>query len=251
VSSTANNEFEIGIFAERYELLSDTFIEMGRVTSSLDRLIPRKSTIFEIGLGTGYFASTMAAFGHTVEGIQPHDEMLPRLREKHPDIHIVAEKSLEDFAFRRKYSIIVAHSAVFLFTKHEAAFGGSNEVIESIIFQCFIADSFVVFENLFKVIAALEQSGHLYINVQLNPLPSVEVGPVDDPLKFEMLDCKYLINQNLVVKHFKSTYRGVSIVVKDERYCLPFIEFVHRLSVFGVTVARSNDGLWIILSRTN
>lgn len=242
------NEFEIDVFAERYELLSDTFIDMPRVVDSIEQLLPKCATVFEIGLGTGYFASELIARGYRVEGIQPRDAMLPRLRMRGLPIIIRAEATLEEYVFDQSYQAIISHSSVFLFTKHTAAFGESGELRSELVFQSFIADGISAFSNLLKALGALSFGGKLYINVQRNPLRVVEVGPEDDMLRFEMSMCSYDFVRQRVTKHFRSTFRDKCILVEDVRYCLPYTEFTRHVNLFGVKVEVTSDGLWVVIS---
>jgi hypothetical protein len=95
-------EFHLSAFAKHYEKLSDTFIETRNASDSLKRLITPGDTIFEIGIGTGYFASHFCNDGYALCGIQPKDQMLVYLKNNHPDINVLAEKKLEDYRFERE-----------------------------------------------------------------------------------------------------------------------------------------------------
>jgi SAM-dependent methyltransferase len=113
------DEFEITGFAKYYDELSDTFIDIRKVAASLKQLIPVAAEIFEIGLGTGYFAGQFLKDGYTVCGIQPKDKLLDRLKRECSSAVIKKEDRLECYDFDKKYNVIVSHSSVFLFTRLE------------------------------------------------------------------------------------------------------------------------------------
>jgi len=243
------NEFQVSPFAEFYEPLSDSFIDMTRVTNSLKLHLLPGAEIFEIGLGTGYFASKFTADGYTVKGIQPRDEMLTILKRDHPEIEIVAESTLEDFYFTTKYDTIVSHSSVFLFTRHQSPFGENGEVLVSYIFQSFIKNRADAFRCLEKTLLALTPSGRMFINIQSNPLPMVIVSDGKDQVTFEMSNCRYFLDMGRVEKTFRLIHSGCTYQIDDTRYCETYSKFVDHISRIGFEAAVSEDEYWIILRR--
>lgn len=249
MESRTRNEFEIHPFVDYYEEISDTFVNIKDAARSLKQHIPPGSLIFELGLGTGYFAAQFLRDGYSVCGIQPPDDMLPKLKRSYPGVRIVAEAKLEDFRFPDRYDTIVSHGSVFLFTRHPTPFGPSGEVMESLVFQSFIKDESLVDENLAKTLEALRHGGKLFINIQSNPLPRVEVGPSEDRLVFEMTRCLYQLDLFKVEKTFKVTWRDRIYHVDDDRSCFPFSEFRGRLAGAGGRFRVTDDGLWMIIER--
>jgi SAM-dependent methyltransferase len=249
MESRARNEFEVNPFVVHYEEISDTFINIKDVARSLKQHIPPGSLIFELGLGTGYFAAQFLGDGYSVCGIQPPDEMLPKLKRSYPGVRIVAEARLEDFHFPDRYDTIVSHSSVFLFTRHPLPFGPSGEVVESLVLQSFIKDESLVDENLAKILQALRPGGKLFVNIQSNPLPRVEVGPPEDRLVFEMTRCLYHLDLYRVEKNFRVTWRDHIYHVDDDRSCFPFSEFRNRLVQAGGRFRVTDDWLWVIIER--
>jgi SAM-dependent methyltransferase len=243
------NEFQITPFAEFYEAITDSFIDVGGAAASLKRYLPRGAELFEIGLGTGYFASMFTADGYIVKGIQPQDELLPILKRKHEDIGIVAECKLEDYKFLELHETIVSHSSVFLFTRHEIAFGRHGEVLTTYIFQSFITEREEVVRCLEKTLRALTPGGRLFINIQTNPPPFATINCADHQLIFQMTRCAYFLELGLVEKTFRFTYQGHSYHVNDHRFCETYAEFAEQVSRLGFKAAVSEDRYWIIVSR--
>jgi SAM-dependent methyltransferase len=245
--ANVTTEFHISPFAEFYEQLSDSFIDIRRAAESLKGYLPRGSELFELGLGTGYFASMFTGDGYTIKGIQPRDEMLPILKLKCPDVKVVAECTLEDYYFTEKHETIVSHSSVFLFTRHETAFGRHGETCISYIFQSFIKGRGQVVDSLGKSLRALAPGGRLFINIQDNPLPFVAIGDGEERLTFEMLRCNYSLELGQVEKTFRLTYRGRTHLVNDNRYCEKYSDFTHHVSDLGFQASISGDRQWVIL----
>lgn len=245
----AHNEFHISPFAAFYEQLSDTFIDIKRAANSLKRHIPAGAEIFEVGLGTGYFASMFTADGYKVKGIQPRDEMLPILKRKHAEIEVVAECKLEDYRFTEQHETIISHSSAFLFTRHEVSFGHNSEVLVTYVFQSFITDREEVIICLQKTLNALTPRGRLFINIQTNPLSSAMVGSRDDQLIFEMTRCHYFMDLGRVEKTFLLTYRGSTYRVDDIRFCTTYADFANQVSIHGFKAAISEDRNWVIINR--
>ena len=243
------NEFQVALFAQHYEELSDTFIDMRAVCDSLKRHLPTGSSLFELGLGTGYFASQFTAAGYSVQGIQPADEMLPKLMHAHPEIHVVAEAKLEEYEFTERHDVIVSHGSVFLFTRHETPFGRSGEVLSTLVFQSLIAGEQAVYANLFKTLRALNPSGRLFINIQRNPLPRAQVGPPGDRLTFEMNQCVYFMDLGFVEKRFSVHHRDGCYAIIDRRFCAFYADFMRRVEEKGWTCRILEDGLWVVIAR--
>jgi hypothetical protein len=248
MESHAHNEFQIGPFADFYEPLTDSFIDIERVATSLKAYLPRGAELFEIGLGTGYFASKFIADGYIVKGIQPHDELLPILKRKHRDIRIMAECKLEDYEFSEQYHAIVSHSSAFLFTRHEMIFGRHGETLTTYIFQSFITSEEVL-RCLEKTLQALSPDGRLFINIQSNPLPFATIDCGDDQLLFEMTRCAYFLDLRFVEKTFRLTYQGNTYHVNDNRFCETYAQFAEQVLRLGFESVISEDRYWIIVSR--
>lgn len=244
----ALNEFHISPFANFYEALTDSFIDVGRVAASLKSHLPRGAELFEIGLGTGYFASMFTSDGYTVKGIQPQDELLPILKRKHGEIRIMAECKLEDYEFQEQYETIVSHSSAFLFTRHEVAFGHHGEILTTYIFQSFITRREEVVRCLERTLRALVPGGRLFINIQTNPLPFTTIECGADQLTFEMTRCAYFLELGLVEKTFRLTYQGHIYHVNDNRFCETYAEFAGQVSGLGFKATVSEDRCWIIVS---
>ena len=249
MDQNVKDEFDIDAFAQYYEALSDTFIDIRKAAASLKKLIPKASQIFEIGLGTGYFAEQFLKDGYTVCGIQPPDQMLTRLRKERPNVFIKAEARLEDYAFDDQYDVIVSHSSVFLFTRLEALSGPHGEIDESLVFQSFIGNKLLMVSNLVKVLLALSPGGKFFINVQTNPLPLAEVGPPEDRFKFEMTRCVYNLVTERVEKMFRATYQAKSYIMPEIHYCSRYSDFKRYVELIGGTVELAEDGQWVILER--
>lgn len=250
MESHAPNEFHIRHFAQHYEAISDTFIDIRRVTASLESHLARGAHVFEIGLGTGYFASLLTAAGHTVEGIQPADEMLPLLKRQHPDIVIAGECKLEDYQFTQKFDTIVSHSSFFLVTRHETSFGPQGEVCVRYVLQSFAPTEDSVITCVHKILNALTSNGRLFINIQSNPLmfAAVEVG--GERLTFEMTRCVYFMDLRRVEKTFRLTFRQHTHHVNDHRYCEPYLAFVERLATCGFRATITEDCRWVMVTRS-
>jgi len=242
-------EFNVAAFAEHYEAVSDSFIDIRGAATSLKRLLPSKGTIFEIGLGTGHFASQFCDEGYHVCGIQPPDEMLARLKSKRLPVNVLAECRLEDYQFVERYETIVSHSSVFLFTRHEHTFGRSGESCVALVFQSFILDRLTLMHNLTKALLALTDAGRIYINVQTNPRESCTVGSASDAFRFEMLSCVYDFDRESVRKEFRTTYRESSTTINDTRYCCTYDSLALRLRGVGAFMRISDDGRWVIVTR--
>jgi SAM-dependent methyltransferase len=247
VALPASAEFHISPFAEFYEQISDSFIDTRRAAESLKRHLRASSGLFEIGLGTGYFASLFTADGYTVSGIQPRDEMLPILKRKHPDVKVVAECKLEDYQFTERHETIVSHSSVFLFTTHEVAFGHHGETLTTYIFQSFVSGREKARGCLRKSLRALAPGGRLFINIQNNPMPFVAVGDRGERLTFEMLRCDYFLEVGRVEKTFRLTHRGHTYLVEDSRYCETYSDITNYVSGLGFTASISEDRQWVVL----
>lgn len=242
------SEFHIPSFADFYEPLTDSFIDIERVAESLKKHIRKSEVLFEIGLGTGYFASKLTRDGYVVKGIQPKDEMLTVLKRNHADIEVLGECLLQDYVFREQYAAIVSHSSVFLFTRHQSKFGAHGEVLTSFIFQSFIKCRDEMVRSLHKTLRALTNNGQLFINIQTNPLPLVTVRNGDDELTFEMTRCEYFLDLGLVEKTFHLTHKGESHHVNDTRYCETYAEFQAQVSRLGFRASVSDDRCWVIVS---
>jgi len=243
------NEFHIHPFALHYEVISDTFLDTRGAAASLMSQLAPGERVFEIGLGTGYFASLLVAKGAEVEGIQPADELLPILKDRHPNVRIVGEAKLEDYVFDRLHSTIVSHSSVFLFTTHEVAFGRNGEARISLVLQSFVLKELVMHDCLRKVVSALAPDGRLFINIQTNPLQRAVVGEGDDQLVFEMTKCVYHMDFKRVEKWFRLSYRQRSYLVQDNRFCEPYYHFLDRLASLNCRASVTQDGMWVIISK--
>lgn len=243
------NEFEISPFARFYELITDTFIDTKGAAESLKNFLSIGSEIFEIGLGTGYFASLLTKDGYKVKGIQPKDEMLTILKEKDTKIKVLAECKLEDYEFTEKYETIVSHSSVFLFTQHKVPFGQHGETLTSHIFQSFIINRFEVFRCLHKVLKALTLNGKLFINIQNNPLPSVTINNDKEPLIFNMDRCDYFLELEYVEKEFSLIYKKQNFKIYDRRYCITYCDFINQLHQYKFNASISRDLRWIVINR--
>jgi hypothetical protein len=243
-----DTEFEITPFARYYEELSDSFINMNEVVNSFAALVPSGASVFELGLGTGYFASKVFNLGYKLSGIQPEDEMLLRLKSEHPEIRIVGQSKLEDYEFTDRHDFIVSHSSVFLFTEHFTLFG-KGETRRRLVFQSFIKDEAQVYSNVEKVLEALNPCGCILVNIQTNPPVETRVGPADDQVVFEMTECVYDFEMCKVQKRFVIKNKGNRFEVLDERFCTHFNKFREHLTRVGGTLRISPDRRWIILSR--
>lgn len=243
------NEFQISPFAQHYEAISDTFIDIRRVAASLQSHLTPGAHVFEIGLGTGYFASILTAAGYTVEGIQPADEMLPLLKQRHPEIRIAGECKLEDYQFAGKFNTIVSHSSIFLVTRHETSFGLQGEVSVVYLLQSFAPTEECVTACLQKVLNALTPNGRLFINIQSNPHPFAAVDVGGEQLIFEMMNCVYFMDSRRVEKRFRLTFRQHTYHVNDFRYCEPYPVFVGRLKESGFRATITEDRLWVVVTR--
>lgn len=241
-------EFQVGLFAEYYDQISDTFIDIKKAANSLKSLISNKRELFEIGLGTGYFASMFIDDGYKIAGIQPKDEMLTILKRKFPVIEILGECKLEDYHFTRKHQIIVSHSSVFLFTKHQTNFGLNNETRINYVFQSFITDPDIIFDCFKKILESLTSDGQLFINIQTNPLPLVKVKTDRGWLIFEMTYCNYFFELGYVEKHFRLSHDQQIFEIEDKRFCMPYSEFKTEISKLGFFITVSENKDWIILS---
>jgi hypothetical protein len=244
------NEFHVSPFAEFYESISDSFIDIRAVADSLRALIPKGSTIFEIGLGTGYFASQFAADGYVIEGIQPPDEMLPILKRKHPTISIVGECILEEYEFTKSYDWIVSHSSVFLFTKHDIPFGRRGEVFTSFVFQSFVIGEALLTRCIEKTLLALTRNGVLFINIQTNPLASAVLDVSGGELIFDMTRCDYFMDIGIVEKTFRLSFKGHSYHVNDHRQCHSFLWFAREVAQAGFRAELTADRRWVMISRS-
>jgi SAM-dependent methyltransferase len=251
MKNNKTNEFNLSLFAEFYEPISDTFIDIKQVSDSLKRQIPKGAEIFEIGLGTGYFASMFTDDGYKVKGIQPQDEMLIKLKQRNADIEILAECKLEEYEFTKQYDIIISHSSVFLFTQIDHSGGKNGEIITWYILQSFIPNKAEVIANIKKTLNALTSDGRLFINIQTNPLTYASIGNGEEQLTFEMTRCNYFLELGLVEKTFRLTYKGHFDLINDTRFCQTFTEFVNQITKFGFKVSISEDRYWIIVEHTD
>lgn len=249
MSDIVKDEFRIEAFAKYYEELSDTFIDISGAANSLMANVRQGETVFEIGLGTGYFAEQLYKAGYDVRGIQPRDRMLPKLKEKRPNIKLLAEKSLEEYIFDATYDVIISHSSVFLFTMLEMPVGSRDKSASSLVFQSFISDRDQALGNVKKVLAALSERGRFFVNIQTNPLPKAEVGPADDRFIFEMIHCSYHLDSEKVEKTFRTTYRSETDEMKEEHYCLSYPDFKKCVETMGGRVKVTDDRRWVILER--
>lgn len=249
MTTTVGDEFQIGPFAKFYEQISDSFLDTRGAAESLKPHLKPGAEVFELGLGTGYFASILTADGYVVRGIQPDDEMLPLLKHRHADVQVVAECKLEDYEFTRRHAAIVSHSSVFLFTSIALACGRHGETLTSYIFQSFIEERAMVLECLGKTLDALTPDGKLFINIQTNPLPLAQVESEGEKLTFEMLGCEYLLDLGRVEKVFRLTYDGRIHEIYDNRFCATYRDFMSRISEFGFRASISNDRRWVVVSR--
>jgi SAM-dependent methyltransferase len=252
MKAKTNDEFEIEAFAKYYDELSDSFIDIRKASDSLKSQIDEESQIFEIGLGTGYFAKHFHYYGYSICGIQPKDEMLPRLKEAHPTLGIKAEKKLEDYDFGSdEYDVIVSHSSVFLFTKLESVSLASGETEGVFVFQSFLKEKSQVINNIEKVLKALRPNGKFFINVQTNPPRRVEVGPDDDRFVFEMVKCVYHFDLEKVEKVFRTTHRGYPNIMEEVHCALRYGDFKPLVEKMGGKVTISDDLEWVILERVH
>lgn len=249
MTTTVSDEFQIGPFAKFYEQISDSFLDTKGAAESLKLHLKLGAEVFELGLGTGYFASMLTADGYVVRGIQPDDEMLPLLKHRHADVQVVAERKLEDYEFTRRHETIVSHSSVFLFTSIALACGRHGETLTSYIFQSFIEERAKVLECLGKALGALTPDGRLFVNIQTNPLPLAEVESAGEKLTFEMLGCEYFLDLGRVEKVFRLTYDGRVHEVRDDRFCATYSDFASHVSRLGFKASISTDRRWVIVGR--
>lgn len=246
---SASNEFQINPFAKFYEPITDSFIDIKRSSDSLKRYLIGSKELFEIGLGTGYFAAQFIGDGYKVRGIQPKDELLSVLKQKNIGVEIVAECKLEDYQFTEKHETIVSHSSVFLFTEHESRFGQNGEMLKSYVFQSFIVNKKIVLDCLHKTLNALTIDGRLFINIQINPLPFITIENNEEMLTFSMTECNYFLEMGYVEKKFNLTYTDQIYEVEDIRFCETYGEFVLQMQAYGFQVLISDDRQWIIVER--
>jgi SAM-dependent methyltransferase len=249
MGSPVQDEFEIDAFARYYESLSDSFIDIGGAARSLIARLREGERVFEIGLGTGYFAEQLRKAGWPVSGIQPADKMLALLKRKRPDIPVVEEQRIEEYLFSAPQDVIVSHSSVFGFTRFEAAAGSHGESGSSLVFQSFIREKLRVFANLAKVLDALSPTGRFFVNVQTNPLPITEVGPPEDPFVYEMTRCSYHLDLERVEKTFRTTYRSQTEILDAIYYCQRYSDFKRCIEGIGGRVTLTDDERWGVLER--
>lgn len=238
-----HGEFDVRVFVDCYEAIADTFIDTRGAATSLMRLISKDDSIFELGLGTGYFAQFLHKDGYNISGIQPADGMLARLKEEYPDIPVVAEAYVQDYDFDNKYDAIVSHSSVFLFTRPDPQL--ANSIGTDLIFQSFIQDKDLTFESVDKVMRALNPGGRLFINIQPN---AHQYAQVNDNLSFEMLSCDYDFDQSHVSKVFGITSNGIRKVLDpDVSFVLKRDDFDASIQHRGYRYDVSEDGYWVSL----
>lgn len=240
-----HSEFDDVFFAKEYRAIADTFIDTKGAAESFMNLVPTTNTIFELGLGTGYFASHLYFAGYDITGIEPPGKMLPVLKADYPNLPIKAELPLEEFQFDEKYDVIVSHSSIFLITTPSDPKAQLND--DNLIFQSFIKDGKTNAQNLKKVLDALSDNGKLMINVQTNAKPDAPFGPGKS---FQMLDCVYDFPNNKVSKTFAITVDGFQKVLDpDISYVLVWDKFKKQLADFGYSAIVTNDRKWVVISK--
>ncbi len=243
--NVGHGEFEVKAFAVDYEVIADTFIDTKGAAASLVKMLPKNSTVFELGLGTGYFAQFLYNEGLNVSGIEPSKTMASELKQRHPYITIAAELALENYDFDTKHEAIVSHSSIFLFTApHEdpALFTDQD-----LIFQSFLVDEDKNIENLQKVLSALTDKGKLFINIQTNAKPSTVIN---EHLTFKMLECDYNFSSKRVSKLFALVADGeTKLMGPDVSYVLRWHDFSGLINGFGYKTEVSEDKKWVIISR--
>lgn len=248
MSEDPKDEFEIEAFADYYEELSDSFIDMATVTASLKSQLDDQSQIFEIGLGTGYFAKQFHR-DYMYCGIEPSPIMLHKLRTKNLEVEIKGQQYLQDYVFDSQYDVIVSHSSVFLFTKLEALSFVSGEEQVVLVFQAWMKNAAEVFDNIERVMDALRPHGRFFINIQTNPPARVEVGPAGDKFVFEMVKCKYYFDLERVEKIFRATYRGEIKHMNETQYALRYYDFKRTIEDKGLRVGISDDREWVVIQQ--
>lgn len=235
-----HSEFDVKIFVDSYEDIADTFIDTAGAADSLKKQVPPTSKIFELGLGTGYFAQFLQKDGYDVSGIQPPDGMLERLKRDHPTLKVMGEAYIQDYDFTQQYDVIVSHSSVFLITKPDDEL--AQKINTNLIFQSFILDEAVIFDNIDKIMNALRPNGKLVINIQPNAHRSAQVY---DDLFFEMSECEYDFDSARVRKVFGMTVNGVTTIFPaDNSYVLKWETFEAKLKDKGYQVRIFDDGYW-------
>jgi phospholipid N-methyltransferase len=244
VDNSKTGEFTID-FAAHYEALSDAFIDIKGAADSLKKLIGESRALFELGLGTGYFAKQFFNDGYEICGIQPKDGMLARLRQECPQVKVLAEKYLQEYDFSgQQYDVIVSHSSVFLFTKLESVFA-AGETQTMLVFQSSIKDEIELLKNLTKVLAALSPKGRLFINIQTNP-PKIVLADYS----YEQLKCEYNFDCKQAVKKIVETVQGKPQPETEEKYyVLRYSDFKTLVESLGGQTQISDDYQWVIVKR--
>lgn len=184
-------------FAQYYDGISDTFIPIDQVAASFIEQTDPQELVFEIGIGTGYFASYLIENDRRVCGIEPSHDMRDQLAERLPRVKVEAAR-LEEYTFDQLYKTIVSHSSVFLVTR----LGETDELV----FQSFIQNRKLALEALEKVLAALAPGGRFFINIQSNPK---ERATTRDGAVFEMIECNYDLQRESVRKVFRMSVPGM------------------------------------------
>ena len=237
-------EFFNPLFAQHYEAIADTFIDTKGAAASLKKLLSPDSSIFEIGMGTGYFAQELADDGYHMVGSQFDDLMYKRLEAEHPDLDVVSHERIETYQFDRSYDAIVSHSSIFLFTRPDTT--TAQQIGTDLIFQSFNTDGEISYEALDKVMGALNPGGGLYINIQPNAQRSAPFVP---NMTFEMYSCDYDFDQHLVEKAFGFVVDGEDkpFPDTDRSYVQKWDEFLASIDERGYTAEVSDDGYWVIV----
>jgi hypothetical protein len=242
-NNVTDDYFQFEPFARYYNELSDAFIDMEAATSSLKSQITKDNTLFEIGLGTGYFAGSFHNDGYNICGIQPNDQMLLKLKQDYPGIRVKGEAYLQDYVFDDQYDVIISHSSVFLFTKLTSQFP-TGERLHFLLFQSFINAKQRTIENLLKVMNALTSNGKFFINIQTNPKHNVEIG---EHFSFGLDQCDYYADLNRVDKVFRTTRNGTTDLSKQPCLVIPYHELKRIIDVVGCQIRVSEDFRWVIL----
>ena len=263
------SELSDSTFAKHYPLIADTFMDTKGAAASLMARVSKETRIFEIGLGTGYFARFLVDAGYEVYGVEPYPAMLGELeKQKLPRIHVKAEQPIEEYEFGdHKYDVIISHSSVFLFTDI-----GGELVFQSMILNAALIpnilengmrsnapaigtletikkDKVRTVVNVEKVMRALNDGGRFFINIQTN---SKIKATVNDHVTWEMPKWQYDFSHGWVVKEFRFTHRGKIIPLDlDISYVWCLANFEQIMEEKGYLARTSSDGKWVVLTHAS
>ena len=115
MNSRLDNPFTEAEIAECYCRHSDNYHNRPNAFEAFTGLVPPKSRVFEIGVGTGAFTELLLSFGYDVRGIDESEEMLRRASEQ---VRTLSERcNLSDYDSSGKYDVVVSHSGGFTFKR--------------------------------------------------------------------------------------------------------------------------------------